>query len=77
MTPEGFLFVFLAFIIFICIAVVVVVAGTISSTVAAIADEEDEEEQAYSVRFLLTNRHYTSIILCSDKQIKVMRKRST
>lgn len=41
MTPEGFVFTFLAFVIGISITVVIVVAGTISSTVAAIADDED------------------------------------
>lgn len=41
MTPEGFVFTFLVFVIGISITVVIVVAGTISSTVAAIADDED------------------------------------
>jgi len=41
MTPEGFLFAFLAFIILICIIVVITVASTISSTVAAVVDDED------------------------------------
>ena len=44
MTPEGFLFAFLAVVVGICITVVIVVASTIASTVAAVADEEDEEE---------------------------------
>ena len=44
MTPEGFLFTFLSFVVMICVVVVITVASTISSTVAAIADEEDEEE---------------------------------
>ena len=41
MTPEGFIFVFLGFIILICIIVVITVASTVASTVAAIADEEE------------------------------------
>lgn len=41
MTPEGFLFTFLGFILLICIIVVITVASTISSTVAAISDDED------------------------------------
>ena len=44
MTPEGFIFTFLAFIILICIIVVVVVASTITTAVAGVVDEEDEEE---------------------------------
>lgn len=40
MTPEGFLFVFLAFIIFICIVVVVVVSGTIASIMGGIDDDD-------------------------------------
>lgn len=40
MTPEGFLFAFLAFIIFICIVVVVVVSGTIASIMGGIDDDD-------------------------------------
>lgn len=41
MTPEGFLFWIIGFVLAICITVVIVVVSTISSTVAAIADDED------------------------------------
>lgn len=41
MTPEGFLFGFLAFIIFICIIVVVVVSGTIASVMGGINDDDE------------------------------------
>lgn len=40
MTPEGFLFAFLTFIIFICIVVVVVVSGTIASIMGGIDDDD-------------------------------------
>lgn len=45
MSDEMFLFGFLAFIIFICIAVVVVVAGTISASIGGINDDEDLQEE--------------------------------
>jgi len=44
MTPEGFLFTFLSFVVLICVIVVITVASTVSSTVAAIVDDEDDEE---------------------------------
>ena len=46
MTPEGFLFSCIGFVLLICIVVVITVASTVSSTVAAIVDDEDEEEQS-------------------------------
>ena len=41
MTPEGFLFALIGFVLLICIVVVIVVASTVASTVAAITDDED------------------------------------
>lgn len=41
MTPEGFLFTFLAFILLIVIITVVVVASSVSGAVAGIVDDED------------------------------------
>ena len=45
MTPEGFLFACIGFVLLICIIVVIAVASTITTTVAAVVDDEDEEEQ--------------------------------
>ncbi len=40
MTPEGFLFALIGFVLFICITVVVVISGTIASVMGGIDDDD-------------------------------------
>ena len=65
MTPEGFLFAFLAFIILICIIVVITVASTISSTVAAVVDDEDGEEPVIVSLYTSDGEHLK--LKCAEK----------